>query len=331
MALDSGHSYSSVTPTDDDTSDALGETIAVVGRYADDLAPARDLAALGEAARSSGDEVTASRHFCRAMELAFAVAAAHAAPAEHESWRLAIRCALADGQTDIARDHLATLPGLPVPPDWEELSDASLWPDAWLVAAIRRADPDTESLDILAVRHWKHLYGRCQLLTLHRDKASDLAQEAWCRVLRNRAALRPGGNFAAYLTTVATNLWRDQHRSALRAGPLADQEMASLDLTLATPEGATVALGELLPDLNALDTQKQAKLRMDLDHALERLAPLSRDILIARFLDGESCADIGQRYGRTEQTISGWVRRAILEIRTLLEETPDSQPPAEHP
>ena len=44
----------------------------------------------------------------------------------------------------------------------------------------------------------KPLFGRCQVLTLNHHQAGDLAQEAWCRVLRTRHALKPGGNFPAY-------------------------------------------------------------------------------------------------------------------------------------
>jgi DNA-directed RNA polymerase specialized sigma24 family protein len=44
------------------------------------------------------------------------------------------------------------------------------------------------------------------MLTLNQGKAGDLAQQAWCRVLRARNTLKPGGNFPAFITTVATNL-----------------------------------------------------------------------------------------------------------------------------
>jgi DNA-directed RNA polymerase specialized sigma24 family protein len=45
------------------------------------------------------------------------------------------------------------------------------------------------------------------------------------------------------------------------------------------------------------------------------LSPRSREVLVAHFLSGESCADIGRRHRRTEQTISSWVRQALQEMR----------------
>jgi DNA-directed RNA polymerase specialized sigma24 family protein len=80
-------------------------------------------------------------------------------------------------------------------------------------------------------------------------------------------------------------------------------------------------LGDTLPDLNALQADKQKLLALDIDQALGQLTPLLRDILVSRFINGDSCAEIGLRYDRTEQTISAWVRQAIQEMKRHLEES----------
>lgn len=192
--------------------------------------------------------------------------------------------------------------------------------DSWLIDRIRHDPPDPAALDELVTRYWKELHSRCYLLTLNSDKASDLAQDAWCRVLRARHSLKPDGNFPAYLTTVATNLWRDSQRHARRAGPMADHRLASLDAAFFDGEGGTFVLADALPDLHASESEKAARLRLDIDEALERLTPLLRGVLVARFIAGESCAEIGRRYSRTEQTVSGWVREAIREMKLHLED-----------
>jgi RNA polymerase sigma factor (sigma-70 family) len=94
--------------------------------------------------------------------------------------------------------------------------------------------------------------------------------------------------------------------------------MASLDATFETDDGETTRLADMLPDLNALNEEQQRVLSIDIDEALNRLTPLMRDILVSRLLAGESCAEIGRRYNRTEQTISAWVRAAIREIKQHL-------------
>ena len=197
-------------------------------------------------------------------------------------------------------------------------ADPSAWPDAWLINAIRRDPPDEDALDALVDRYWKPLYARCRLLTVDPDAARDLAQESWLRVLRARHSIEPDGHFQAYITTIATNLWRDTNRSAVRAGPMADSRMASLDAPVLADEGESMPLINVLADPHTLSPDDQIVLEMDLDNALNRLEPRFRDVLISRFIAGESAAEIGQRYGRTEQAITGWIRKAIRQMKIYL-------------
>jgi DNA-directed RNA polymerase specialized sigma24 family protein len=97
--------------------------------------------------------------------------------------------------------------------------------------------------------------------------------------------------------------------------------LASLDAALPGDEGETVALADVLPDLSTLHGEERTLLKLDIDRALSQLTPLSREVLVARLVVGESCAEIGRRYGRTEQTVSGWVREAMRQMRLHLEES----------
>jgi RNA polymerase sigma-70 factor (ECF subfamily) len=233
-----------------------------------------------------------------------------------------VRGALNAGEVAVARRLMAGVfeldASLRYSDEWTEFRDVTIWPDAWLIAGAREEPPDVEALDMLVNRYWKPLYGRCQMLTLNGQQANDLAQETWCRVLRARRTLRPDGNFSAYITTIATNLWRDWSRSARRAGPMSDNRMASLDAPLPTGDGEEIGLAEILPDLNALQADEHTQLKLDIDDALARLSPQLRDVLIARYLNDESAAEIGRREGRTEQTISAWVRHALREMKLHL-------------
>lgn len=211
--------------------------------------------------------------------------------------------------------------GYPLPSLGVRREDSrSAWPDAWLITAVRREPVDEASLDALVKRYWKTLFARCQILTLDREAASDLAQEAWLRVLRARSTLEPDGNFHAYIITVATNLWRDRNRTDRRAGAMADNRLASLDAP-SSDHGESIALVDAVPDARTLSMDDQVLLKMDIDTALQRLSPQLRDVLVSRFIAGESAAEIGRRYDRTEQTISGWIREAVREMRIHLGES----------
>lgn len=100
---------------------------------------------------------------------------------------------------------------------------------------------------------------------------------------------------------------------------MSDERLASLDQPLSLEDPDDAVLLDMLPDLNSLREEEQTLLKLDLDRALERLTPHLREVLIARFIAGESCAEIGLRYERTEQTVSGWVREAIREMKLYLE------------
>ena len=99
---------------------------------------------------------------------------------------------------------------------------------------------------------------------------------------------------------------------------MAEHRLASLDAPLSEEDGDSTRLADTLPDLDALEGNEQKLLAMDIDQALQGLTPLLRDVVVSRLLNGESCAEIGRRYGRTEQTVSGWVRQALRELHARL-------------
>jgi RNA polymerase sigma factor (sigma-70 family) len=204
-------------------------------------------------------------------------------------------------------------------PATQRQSTPSTWPDAWLINAVRRDPPDEDALSALVDRYWKTLYGRCRLMSADRESASDLAQEAWLRVLRARHSIEPDGNFPAYIITIATNLWRDRNRLAQRAGGAAEGSMSSLDAAIVHDGGGEkLTLVDVIADPRSLSSDDQILLEMDVDQALDRLSPHMRDALVSRFVGGESAAEIGKRYSRTEQTVTGWIREAVREMKVYL-------------
>jgi RNA polymerase sigma factor (sigma-70 family) len=195
----------------------------------------------------------------------------------------------------------------------------STWPDSWLISAVHGDEVEDTALQVLVDRHWRALYGRCELLTLDGERARDLAQETWTRLLRARTMLRPEGNFAGYVTTIATNIWRDQNRSHRNAAALADHRLLPLDARSSTDDGDSVAFGDTVPDVRGHSSEEELNLKLDVDRALARMTPQLREVLVARYVDGESAAEIAERFGRTQQTITAWLRQAAREMREYLD------------
>jgi len=134
-----------------------------------------------------------------------------------------------------------------------------------------------------------------------------------------------------YLAMTATNLWRDRRRTARRAFELADHRLLSLDAPADMTSSESGSLVDAVPDPSSVDWASRTALRIDVDRALERLAPRLRDVLISRYIDGESAAEIGRRYPRSEQTITSWIRQASQEMRFALGEGARSVAPSDVP
>lgn len=273
--------------------------------------------------RRAGDEAGAIGMFEAALALASS-ASKHPGRARVrlQILEIATRLALHSGETERAERTAAEAMAIDMTAvcagEWVCFRDPTLWPDEWLVAAIRREPPNMDALNTLVKRHWPELFSRCLMLTLYQANANDLAQDVWRRVLKGRERLSPGRNFIGYLVTIATNLWRDSLRSARRAGPLAPSRITSLDAAMIFNEQEEITLAEMLPDLTNSVLAERRIMAEEIDEALRSLAPPIREVLVARYLDGESCAEIGKRHGRTEQTIRNWLRSAISEIKKRL-------------
>src|SRR5207249_8314515 len=119
------------------------------------MSRAASLGSLGTVARRQGEEVAADAYFRDAFVLALE-AANHAGddgapPGRIDLLQAAARYALDCGEVMEARrlvDEARSTEGAAKFADgWAELREAGSWPDAWLIAAVRRDPPDAQALD----------------------------------------------------------------------------------------------------------------------------------------------------------------------------------------
>lgn len=149
------------------------------------------------------------------------------------------------------------------------------------------------------------------MLTADRERAADLAQETWIRMLRSRAMVRPEGSFGAFLAAIAVNRWRDERRVERRARQLSEHQVYKLGASADVAYEYSIEDAVPAPDLS----EEQLLLRLDLSCGLARLPARLRDVVVARHVRGESAAEIGRRFGRTEQTITAWLREAVARLK----------------
>jgi RNA polymerase sigma factor (sigma-70 family) len=185
------------------------------------------------------------------------------------------------------------------------------WSDAQLLVAARDTEQASVAMDVLVRRHSHALERRCRMLTSNRERSADLAQETWTRMLRSRATLRSAGSFGAFLAAIAVNLRRDERRAEQRARQLSEQRLLSLDASSGADDAYSIE-----ETISASECpEEKLLLRLDLSDGLARLPARLRAVVVARHVRGESAAEIGRRLGRTEQTITAWLREAVTKLK----------------
>lgn len=160
-------------------------------------------------------------------------------------------------------------------------SPASEWPDWRLITAIRNEPMNILALDTLIDRYWKPLFAQCQILTVNRAQAVQLAEETWKRILREPTFL-PTEAFFTYLSANAADLWRDQIRAAEVTEVIdAGQESPLELLRTAIDEKDISFVQAAVENLEALSEDEQLRLSKTIDLALGKLAPAKREVLLS--------------------------------------------------
>ena len=148
----------------------------------------------------------------------------------------------------------------------------------------------------------RKLFGIALMVLRRRDLAEDVTQEAFIRIWRSAASFDPArGMPITWMATIVRNLAIDVKRSPA-AEPIDDSGLSVI------PLNARSALEEL----EASDDHRRLRA------AMKTLDPLRRKLVIAAYLNGESRAQLSQRFGAPVNTIKTWLRRAVLDIRAAI-------------
>jgi RNA polymerase sigma-70 factor (ECF subfamily) len=149
----------------------------------------------------------------------------------------------------------------------------------------------------------RKLFGVALTVLRRRDLAEDVLQEAYIRVWRNAARFDPvRGSAITWMATIVRNLAIDVKRSPAAA---------------ATDDAALMVIP--FNGRNALDQVEASDDERRLRDALGTLDPMRRKLVIAAYIQGQSREQLAQRFGAPVNTIKTWLRRAVLDMRAVLE------------
>lgn len=175
------------------------------------------------------------------------------------------------------------------------------------------AEGDREAFGALYRRYVKQIYNYILYRVQHVQEAEDLTSRVFFRALRNIHRFEYRGlAFSAYLYRIAHNLvsnWhRDQHRS--RTIPLEE---------VPPPRSDT----HTHPDILLVEEERRELIL----EAIRRLPPERQQLLILKFVDGLSNAEIAQIMGRTERAVKSLYHRTLVALREILEALQYEQAP----
>jgi RNA polymerase sigma-70 factor (ECF subfamily) len=146
---------------------------------------------------------------------------------------------------------------------------------------------------------YRYVLWRCGSL---RDDAEEVVQEAWLTAVRRVRSFNPAaGSFAAWLRGIAANLLRNHFRRRRR------RQAETL--------GNDVADGRPAEEL---DQQRRAE---SIARALAALPGRYEEVLRAKYLDGQSVADVAAAWGETAKAVESLLSRARQAFREIYTET----------
>jgi RNA polymerase sigma-70 factor (ECF subfamily) len=149
--------------------------------------------------------------------------------------------------------------------------------------------PDQEAL---FVEHRQQLFRYLCRAVGHRDLARDLTQDVFVRVARSQVPVAAPEQVRAWLFRIARNLATDHHRQrAVR--------------------------GETAPVIE--DTQPASQHAvLEVNEALDRLAPLDRDVFLMREVAGLGYEEIAEACELTADAVRNRLHRTRMELREWL-------------
>ena len=172
--------------------------------------------------------------------------------------------------------------------------------DAEIVRAVLAGD--REAFAVLVMRHERAAWATARRILRDDHAASDAVQEAFLQAYHRLTNLREPARFGVWLLRIA-------RREAVR-------------LARRRSRHTTRSLAEVGHDPPA-DRQVSARLSNDSEAVLAAVARLpvhERLVLVLRYIDGHSVAEIGSVVGRPVGTVTKQLSRAIARLKANLKE-----------
>ena len=170
---------------------------------------------------------------------------------------------------------------------------------------LRYRDGDVAAFEALYVRHKDSLYRYLLRLSMNRDTAEDVFQEAWSKIIKARGNYQPTAKFSTFLYRVAHNCFIDHVRRNKRHSYASDVD----------PDSHASLVDE--PELGV----EKALARRRLNDALRTLPDEQRDVFLLHEEAGLSIDTIAQVTGVNRETTKSRLRYAVTKLKAQMDAT----------
>jgi RNA polymerase sigma-70 factor (ECF subfamily) len=169
--------------------------------------------------------------------------------------------------------------------------------------ALQRASTgDQNAFGVLYERYAARIYSYVFYRTGNRLDAEDLTARVFMRALRHIPNYQDRGvPFSAWLYRIAHNLVANWHRDGARRPETPLEDIPFLPTAGPGPESSLMQI-----------ERDEALL-----HLVRRLPPDRQELLILKFVENYSNAEIGKVMGRTEGAVKSLYHRTLLALRDL--------------
>ena len=181
---------------------------------------------------------------------------------------------------------------------------------------VEQAKTDPDAFGILYQRYVNKIYTYIYYRTGNQHDAEDLTAKVFHQALNHIERYKDRGHpFSAWLYRIAHNLVANWHRDQKKRQMVALDDAKELNSdTDSSPYHATV---------------KNEATAILLD-AIQKLPAVRQQLLILKFIDGLSNAEIGEILNRSEGAVKSLYHRTLVSLKDLLADHPDLIEPLEN-
>lgn len=188
----------------------------------------------------------------------------------------------------------------------------SSYPDERLVADFQGGD--RQAFEILVRRYQDRAFSFCLRFLGNRERAEEVAQEAFVRMYEHLGDFRGEASFSSWFYRVMTNHCRNSQRSAARRF---DRRHDSIDAPRSEEDDRPMELPD--PKAGVEEQLREHERQRLLQQALEKLEPDERLILLLREVEGQTYEEVAAATQLPLGTVKSRIFRARAALKVQVE------------